>query len=182
MAESEKVMSSRTWRKNPVKAHLSSMLSNADVRMFNALEASYDVLLSVADGLREDGAHPQAELLEGFAEQMQVRVEDMANEVLGEGGGEVLEGGDLDRSGQEVEQISIDDDLARLYADWLTHISGGKSSRVFETRDDAELASAVRYAAHFHPGYGKPLLERVTDEQLIAAAQDSYNEYLRRRG
>ena len=161
-------------KRNPVTEPYANLLSEPEVRMFDALESAWRVLLAAADGLREDRAPVQAEVLEEFAESLQGAAEEMAEEVLGEGGAELLEGSWFEQSGQEVEQISLEDDLAAIYADWLRNLEGEWTYRVFETRDEAELAALLRKVVHLHPAVGQPLLPKVTDQQLIAAAQDAY--------
>jgi len=161
-------------KRNPVTAAYTALLSEPEVRMFNALESAWRVLLAAADGLREDRAPVQAEVLEEFAESLQGAAEQMAEEVLGEGGEDLLEGSWFEQTGQEIEQVSLEDDLAAIYADWLRHLEGAPTYRVFETHDEAELAEFLRKVLHFHPALGQSLRPEVTDRQLVAAAQDAY--------
>jgi len=162
--------------RNPVIAELAEKLSWPEVRMLNALEAAYLLLDREADNLYEAGAEAQAIELSVFAEDIVGRIEEIAEEVLGER--DEPEGSELELSGRETEQSSLEADLADAYHDWIVFSSGDVPMRHFESRE--EFIELLRHIAHYHPSLGRPLDPAVTDEQLLDAARDSYEEYRRR--
>ena len=163
--------------RNPVVESLRELLSWPEVRMLNALEAAYRLLDAESDNLYEAGAEAQATELSVVAEDIVGRIEEIAEEVLGER--EDPEGGDLELSGREVEQISLESDLANVYADWLRFSRGERPLRSFESRD--EFIAILRHVAHVHPSLGHPLDPSVTNQQLFEAAQDAYDSIVSRR-
>ena len=166
-------------RQNPVVVELAEQLSEPEVRMLNALEASWRILTAASEGLREDNAHNQADILDSLAEVLFDTAENISTEILE--GGEEREGSELELSGQENEYCSLEDDFAMIYRDWID-FQRGVGNRDFGDGTDAQLAAVLRHAAHYHPSLHQPLKEDVTDLQLIAAAQDEYRERMRRGG
>jgi len=163
---------------NPVMMHLREVLSPNEVLMFDVLEGAWRQLDEGADELYERGAESQAIELSVIAEDIAGRIEEMAEEVLGER--EEPEGSEFERSGEEVEQISMEDDLVSAYAAWLRFENGYQPYPFcFENRED--FVDTLRHIAHHHPSSGQPLDPSVTDEQLIEAAKDAYEDQLRRR-
>ena len=160
-------------RKNPVQPHLASQLSEPEVRMFNALEAAYRILVAASDSLYEDGADGLASVLDVLSENIAQEIEDMASEIISEG--EPLEVGALDLSGREIEQIGLEDDFAIIYHDWLEYQAGTPTSRHFENEND--LPALLRHVAASSRGF----LTTTTDAQLIEAAQDAYESQRARR-
>ena len=161
-------------RRNPVVPELAAQLSESEVRMLNALESAWRILSAASEGLHEKGAHNQADVLDEFAEPIAAVMEDIATEMLEEG--TEREGGELEQSGIEIEYASLEEDFAMIYRDWLDYLEG-RGMREF----DGDLASVLRHAATYHPTMRQPLKEGITDDQLIDAAQDAYEDQNRRR-
>lgn len=163
---------------NPVVEHLREILSPNEVLMFDVLEAAWRLLDEGAAELYDRGADSQATELAVIAEDIANKIEEMAEEVLGER--EEPEGSGFELSGKEVEQISMEDDLVSAYAAWLRFEKGYQPYPFcFESRED--FIDTLRHIAHHHPSLGQPLKESVTDEQLIEAARDAYEDQLRKR-
>lgn len=163
---------------NPVTEALAAQLSQPEVRMLDALETAWRILDAAAEGLRQDHAHPQAELLEEFSETLKESTENIADEILGER--EELYGGELDVSGQEIEQISLEEDFVQIYHGWLQFLKNPRySSHVFDSTDESALAEVLRHAVTYH--MRQPLKKGVTDKQLVEAAKDAYEDRARRQ-
>jgi hypothetical protein len=163
--------------RNPVVAELRELLSQNEVHMFDVLEAAWHILDEGAYELYERGADAQATELAVIAEDIAVRIEEMAEEVLGER--EEPEGSEFERSGREIEQTSIEDDLVSAYAAWLRFENGHPPYPfAFDSRED--FVDTLRRIAHHHPSHHQPLDPSVTDEQLIEAARDAYEDRVRK--
>jgi hypothetical protein len=100
----------------------------------------------------------------------------MAEEVLGER--DEPECSDLELSGREIEQISLEDDLADAFAEWV-RLSHGEYVQRFEDR--RSFVDLLRDISHYHPSGGQALDPSVTDQQLFDAARDAYTNQLGRR-
>jgi hypothetical protein len=163
-------------RRNPVDPLFRGMLAANDVVMLDALEAAWRVLQAATDALREQGGHTQADILDGLTDQLQETTEHIIEALTEEGGEDLLEGSELELSGEEREAATLEEDLVAIYADWLRYLETGDAQRFCLPDDQRALAAVLRDAA------GPGLLESTTDMQLVEAARDVYKSAMAMRG
>lgn len=137
----------------------------------------------LAYALRTVGEHDIAERVEEQAEAELLALDSLVAGLEEDWGDEVGEGGDLDLGGREREQISLGEDLAAIWQDWTGRAdrAWGYGSRFNQDSTEAELHDILRHVAHYHGGGGGPLREGVTNDDLVAAAEDAYNDWAKHR-
>lgn len=141
------------------------MFAPNDLIVLDAMEAAYSALLNAATVLREVDDHQKAELLEFYGEQMLDETEHVASQ---------LEEGELceHHYGSDLE-FSIEEELARAYQ---RRISGTIGNRI---DSDRELADTIRDILYKFYLLGPR--RYATDEDVIAAAKQAYEDILKRK-
>lgn len=137
----------------------------------------------LAYALRTVGEHDIAEQVEVQAEAELLTLDSLVSGLEEDWGIEMHDAGDLEREGEEREQISLGENLARIWQDWRAHSDKpwGYGGPFTQDSTEAELHDILRHVAHCHCGGGGPLREGVTDEELVAAAEDAYNDWVKHR-
>lgn len=150
---------------NPLQRRFAKDLTPEDVLLLNALHEASEVLLSAADSLRGIGSHKNAELLEVISDNILEQLEYSAEEII-----EGEEKEDIEPSDEDFS--TFEEDIARIYFDYLNWLKGGPSDRHEDSFGTTKrFASLLRHvAAHYQLTLG----EDVTDEQIIEAARDAY--------
>lgn len=158
----------RPTRRNPVSHEVEWMWSPRDVARMNAMEARLRRLEAAAERAYALGMQCEAEVIDAEATELAARLDDLIAA--------------LEEEGEEEKeaQFSVDEAFAQVYADWLEFQAGG-ARRIFEPANLEGLASVLRDAAiegHAWPGRKTEVV--ASDEQLVAAAREAYEQRRRR--